>query len=146
MYLMSSKLDNELVGRLLGCRNRTRTVGWALVISRPIASSIGFLVPEMCAVHLRNIEASYLDGLIRDGGLSPFEADSLRRLTPTHRDAFDSLLFTTTRVAFDEGDWEQFCYAVNSYATVIRRPDVRPPELIPPATAAGSIPKPTGGG
>lgn len=106
------------------------------MILRPIASSIGLLVREMCAVHLRNIEASYLDGLIRDGGLSPFEADSLRRLTPTHRDAFDSLLFTTTRVAFDEGDWEQFCYAVSSYATVIRGPDVRPPELIPPATAA----------
>jgi hypothetical protein len=87
-------------------------------------------------VHLRNIEASYLDSLIRDGDLSPFEADSLRRLTPTHRDAFDSLLFTTTRVAFGEGDWEQFCYAVSSYTTVIRGPEVRPPELIPPATAA----------
>ena len=87
-------------------------------------------------MHLRNIEASYLDSLIRDGDLSPLEADSLRRLTPTHRDAFDSLLFTTTRVAFDEGHWEQFCYAVSSYTTVIRGPGVRPPELIPPATAA----------
>ncbi|WP_152538086.1 hypothetical protein [Williamsia sp. D3] len=38
-------------------------------------------------------------------------------------------------MAFDEGNWEQFCYAVSSYTTVIRGPAVRPPELIPPATA-----------
>ena len=120
----------------LGCADLERGLLYGRWWSRARSLRLSvFLVREGLAVHLRNIEASYLDSLIRDGDLSPFEADSLRRLTPTHRDAFDSLLFTTTRVAFDEGDWEQFCYAVSSYMTVIGGPDVRPPELIPPATA-----------
>ncbi|ORM38157.1 hypothetical protein BFL43_00990 [Williamsia sp. 1135] len=75
------------------------------------------------------------EGFLLRAGVVPWEADSLRRFPPIHRDLFDNFLFSATRFAVGEGDWSTFPHACRRYLSATSGELQRPPPLIPPAVA-----------
>jgi hypothetical protein len=87
-------------------------------------------------VLLLGVQDRVLEGFLFRAGVAPWEADSLRRLPPIHRDLFDNFLFSATRVAVGEGDWSTFPHACRRYLAAISGEVRRSPPLIPPAVAS----------
>lgn len=85
---------------------------------------------------LLDVEDRVLEGFLFRSGVTPWDADSMRRLPPVHRNLFDSFLFRMTRVAVGEGDWSTFPHACRVYLAAVGDALERPPPLIPPDVAA----------
>lgn len=81
---------------------------------------------------LLSVEDAVLEGLLFRAGVSPWEADSMRRLPPLHRDVFDNFVFSATRVAVGESEWSNFPRACSRYVAAVGGDVHRRPPLIPP--------------
>lgn len=86
-------------------------------------------------VLLLDVQGRVLEQFLREG-LTPLEADGVRRLAPVHRDLFDNFLFLATTPATGEGSWSQFPIACTMYLSTVGGDLQRPPPLIPPHVTA----------
>lgn len=90
----------------------------------------GFHPRKVRTMQIREIEGRVLESRVREGKINMVTADGLQRVAPVGRDAFDDLLLSATRFAFDEGSWDTFHYGVTAYRNLTRHSSCFP-ALVP---------------